>query len=52
MIEKLGVRQTDEWHFFLIGGVVLLVFLVWIELLRQDTSRRPVRILATVLAII
>ncbi|MTI39502.1 hypothetical protein [Fulvivirga lutimaris] len=51
MIEKLGVRQVDNWQFFLIGGLLLLVLLTWIELLRQDKTQRMTRVIAIVLAI-
>ncbi|MEQ8477673.1 hypothetical protein [Fulvivirga sp.] len=51
MIERLGVRQLDNWQFFFVGGLLLLVLLIWIELLRQDKSQRLTRIIAVVLAI-
>lgn len=51
MIEKLGVRQLDNWQFFLFGGLLLLVLLIWIELLRQDKSQRLTRVIALVLAL-
>lgn len=52
MIEKLGVRQIDNWQFILIGGIVVFITLLWIELSRSDKTHRLVRVLATFAAIV